>query len=94
MKSQGDGVDWYQFDSPAGTLAFSMTAVAVQPNATGTETYDVVTAGDYFVKVFRAGDPNTTSGAIKLDYTLDLDTAEAEVRGPDTPGENIARGLH
>lgn len=67
-------------------------AVSASQGATGTESISYVapSAGDYFLKVFWAGSPNATSGGIELNYTLDIDLPEEEVRGPNNPGETRA----
>ena len=60
-------------------------------NTTGDESFTTLLseAGDYFLKVFWAGAPDTTSSGIKLDYTLTIDLPEDTVRGPDDPGETL-----
>lgn len=52
-----------------------------------TLTYNAPAAGEYFIEVFWSGARDATSGGIKLEYQLEIDLPEAEVRGPDNPGE-------
>ena len=63
----------------------------VVPNqgSRGVETmiYNAPEAGEYFVEVFWSGAREATSGGIKLEYQLEIDLPEVEVRGPDNPGE-------
>lgn len=65
--------------------------VAASQGPTGVESirYIAPVAGEYFIKVFWAGAPNATSSGIKLNYTLDITLPEAQVRGPNDPGETL-----
>jgi hypothetical protein len=71
-----NGTTVYETSMTAGTSAEKITYVLPEDGA-------------YFVKVYAHGFPDGAPNGSRLSYTLDVDLPEAEVRGPNNPGETL-----
>jgi hypothetical protein len=67
------------------------TVLGSNTNPTGNESFSTIvpTDGSYYLKVFWAGAPDTTSSGIQLEYTLDLTLPDLTVPGPNDPGRTL-----
>lgn len=52
-------------------------------------TYVLPEDGEYYLKVYAHGFPDGAPNGSRLSYALDVDLPEAEVRGPNNPGETL-----